>query len=94
MKKKKKKSEDYKPFLIVIPNLYKVAKEMLGKYYNLEERLLEGLFTECCRADFNPFAYEKGEGIWQERCLNCGKLCEPIWFKKGERAKGVANPLM
>ena len=56
--------------------------------------LPEGCFTECCRSDFDAFAYEKEPGIWQERCLKCKKLCEPRWFHKGEKATGVAKPLM
>lgn len=38
------------------------------------------LLSNCCAADFDVFGYEKSEGIWQERCLNCGKLCEPLWI--------------
>ena len=42
------------------------------------------LLSNCCAADFNPLGYEKEEGIWQERCLNCGKLCEPIYIGKND----------
>lgn len=42
--------------------------------------LKEGLLSNCCASDFNPFGYEKEEGIYQEKCLNCGKLCEPIYL--------------
>ena len=30
-----KKNEDYKPFLIVIPNFYKLAKQKLSKTYQV-----------------------------------------------------------
>ena len=40
------------------------------------------LLSNCCASDFDAFGYEKEEGIWQERCDNCGKLCEPIYFSK------------
>jgi hypothetical protein len=36
----------------------------------------------CCGADFDAFGHEKEEGIWQEKCLKCGKLCEPILTPK------------
>lgn len=34
--------------------------------------------SNCCASDFDPLGFEKEEGIWQERCLKCGKLCEPL----------------
>lgn len=40
------------------------------------------LVSNCCASDFNPFGYEKEEGIYQERCLNCGKLCEPLYISQ------------
>ena len=58
----------------------------------IKTKLLEGFFTECCRADFDAFAYEKEDGIYQERCFKCGKLCEPIWFNEGQKSTGIANP--
>ncbi len=33
--KKIKVNDDYKPFLIVIPHFYKIAKEMLGRTFNV-----------------------------------------------------------
>ncbi len=38
------------------------------------------LLSNCCAWDFDALGYEKEEGIWQEKCLKCGKLCEPIWI--------------
>ena len=38
------------------------------------------LVSNCCAWDFNAFGFEKEEGIWQERCLKCGKLCEPLFI--------------
>jgi hypothetical protein len=40
------------------------------------------LMSNCCAWDFDPFGYEKEEGIYQERCLKCGKLCEPLYISK------------
>ena len=40
------------------------------------------LLSNCCAADFDPFGYEKEDGVWQERCLNCKKLCEPLYIGK------------
>lgn len=40
------------------------------------------LVSNCCAWDFDPFGYEKESGIWQERCLKCGKLCEPLYIGK------------
>ena len=34
------------------------------------------LLSNCCKADFNPWGFEKEEGVWQERCNKCSKLCE------------------
>lgn len=31
----KKENNDYKPFLIVIPHFYKIAKKMLSKSFNV-----------------------------------------------------------
>lgn len=38
------------------------------------------LLSNCCAWEFDSLGYEKEEGIWQERCLRCGKLCEPLWI--------------
>lgn len=38
------------------------------------------LVSNCCASDFDPWGYEKEEGIWQERCLKCGKLCESLYL--------------
>jgi hypothetical protein len=40
------------------------------------------LVSNCCASDFDPMGYEKEEGIWQERCLNCKRLCEPLYIGK------------
>lgn len=40
------------------------------------------LLSNCCASDFDAFGYEKDEGIYQERCLSCGKLCEPLYLNK------------
>lgn len=40
------------------------------------------LVSNCCASDFDVFGREKEDGIFQERCLNCGKLCEPIYLGK------------
>lgn len=40
------------------------------------------LVSNCCASDFDAWGYEKEEGVYQERCLNCGKLCEPLWISK------------
>lgn len=40
------------------------------------------LVSNCCASDFDAWGYEKEEGIWQERCLKCGKLCEPLWISQ------------
>lgn len=45
------------------------------------------LLSNCCAWDFDPFGVEKGEGIYQEKCLKCGKLCEPLYIG----AKDIAN---
>ncbi len=60
----------------------------------LKKKLPEGFFTECCRTDFDALGLEKEPGIYQERCLKCKKLCEPKWFTEGEKATGIAKPLM
>lgn len=46
------------------------------KFYDIKGDLV----SNCCASDFDAFGYEKEEGIWQERCLGCGKLCEPLWI--------------
>jgi hypothetical protein len=38
------------------------------------------LVSNCCASDFDPFGFEKEEGIWQERCTKCGKLCESLYL--------------
>lgn len=38
------------------------------------------LVSNCCAWDFEPTGFEKEPGIWQERCLKCGKLCEPLYI--------------
>ena len=38
------------------------------------------LLSNCCAWDFDALGYEKEEGVYQERCLKCGKLCEPLWI--------------
>ena len=40
--------------------------------------------SDCCHADFDPWGREKEEGIWQEKCLKCGKECEPILINKNQ----------
>lgn len=40
------------------------------------------LVSNCCAWKFTACGYEKEEGIWQERCNHCGKLCEPIYMSK------------
>ena len=40
------------------------------------------LVSNCCASDFDAFVYEKDEGIYQERCLTCGKLCEPLYISQ------------
>ena len=42
------------------------------------------LLSNCCAWDFEPLGYEKEEGMWQERCLKCGKLCEPLYISEIE----------
>jgi hypothetical protein len=39
---------------------------------------MSDLLSNCCAWDFDAWGYEKEDGVWQERCLKCGKLCEPI----------------
>lgn len=56
-----------------------------------KEELPEGLFTECCRADFDPLAVEVDD-VYQEKCLKCKRLCEPRWFNKGELSDGKVHP--
>lgn len=41
------------------------------------------LVSNCCASDFDPLGYEKEEGVFQERCLKCGKLCEPLNLHEG-----------
>lgn len=36
------------------------------------------LLSNCCASDFDPLGYEKEYGVWQERCDECGKLCEAL----------------
>jgi hypothetical protein len=38
------------------------------------------LVSNCCAWEFDPFGYEKDDGLWQERCLACGKPCEPLYI--------------
>jgi len=45
------------------------------------------LVSNCCATDFDAFGYEKEPGIWQERCTNCKKLCEPLMLSE----RDVAN---
>lgn len=40
------------------------------------------LVSNCCARDFDPLGWEKEQGIWQEKCLGCGKLCEPLWLSR------------
>lgn len=40
------------------------------------------LLSNCCAWDFNPMGFEKEPGIWQERCIRCGRLCEPLWISE------------
>lgn len=48
------------------------------------------LVSNCCAWDFNPLGVEKEEGIWQERCLKCGKLCEPLYISNRD-IKNIRN---
>jgi hypothetical protein len=48
------------------------------------------LLSNCCAFDFDAFGFEKETGIWQERCLKCGKLCEPVWINNND-IKNIAN---
>lgn len=48
-------------------------------FYKFFEKDGWDLLSGCCGADFDPFGYEKEEGIWQERCLKCGEVCEPVY---------------
>lgn len=71
-------------------NYTKIRKKDIRGYYRvtvdpkkiyIPEREEESdLVSNCCAANFNPFGYEKYEGVWQEQCLNCGKLCEPLYL--------------
>lgn len=55
----------------------------VNRYHDQEIARINGdLVSNCCAADFDPFGYEKEEGIYQERCLKCKKLCEPIYMSK------------
>lgn len=45
---------------------------------------MSDLLSNCCAWDFDPWGYEKEEGIWQERCLKCGHLCEPILISEND----------
>lgn len=40
----------------------------------------EGLLSVCCRADFDPFGFDRPDCLWQEKCLKCGKECEVEYF--------------
>lgn len=44
------------------------------------------LLSNCCAWDFDPLGFEKEEGIYQERCLKCGNLCEPIYLSNRDIA--------
>ena len=48
------------------------------------------LVSNCCAWDFEPFGYEKDEGVWQERCLKCNKLCETLYISKQD-IKNIHN---
>ena len=48
------------------------------------------LVSNCCAWDFDPFGYEKDEGVWQERCLKCNKLCETLYISKQD-IKNIHN---
>lgn len=54
---------------------------MKDKNREEEKTSTEGdLLSNCCAWDFNPFGVEKEDGIYQERCSKCGKLCEPFYM--------------
>lgn len=39
------------------------------------------LVSDCCHAEFDPLGFERPDELWQEKCLKCGKECEPIWVE-------------
>ena len=49
----------------------------------MKKKIHDGdLLSNCCAWVFNAWGFEKEEGIWQERCLKCNKLCEPLWISQ------------
>lgn len=62
----------------------KAINQLLELFKEEREKDLENgdLVSNCCAWDFNAFGVEKEEGIYQERCLKCGKLCEPLYIGK------------
>lgn len=60
-------------------------RETLIKHYRERVKRLEDnadLLSNCCRAEFDAFGFPKAYGLWQEKCLKCGKECEPIWYNE------------
>lgn len=52
--------------------------ELLSKQPETET---EGLLSDCCRSEFDPFGFEREDGLWQEKCLKCGKKCDPRHYE-------------
>jgi hypothetical protein len=63
--------------------MWKQVEKEMKPIIERRKKLLNGdLLSNCCAWEFEPLGYEKEEGVWQERCLKCGKLCEPIFISK------------
>lgn len=52
----------------------------LGKELPVDEY---DLLSDCCGANFDAFGFKRGDGLWQEACLKCGRECEPVWRRIG-----------
>lgn len=40
------------------------------------------LLSDCCKSDFDVLGFTRDDGLWQEKCLKCGKPCEPVYQSK------------
>ena len=39
------------------------------------------LVSDCCKSEFDPFGFSNDQGLWDEKCLKCGKLCDVHYQK-------------
>lgn len=63
-------------------NVYHALKAFISsKLHTAIQQERDGdLLSNCCAWDFEPLGVEKEPGVYQERCLKCHKLCEPLYI--------------